>query len=433
MITTAPFPLALGSARPPALIAAAEKYFRDRALVFAVAAQGQAPHVMRDLVTGAIPTTLSATKAVGYSPLGVGMTTDAANSGPVWGTPPAMPSTFANATMVWVGVPASTAAVVWMMTFGNSAGNPYLSIAYDGTNGAFRYFENSYLSTANGTAPTGPVYVVVITKAGTAKKIYINGVLLGSNSAGSATQTAGGVALGRIVASPGTVGPGTHCLGALWSRTFSDAEVSDLSVSMLRSVAQPRRFRPQYTPIASGGTNVLTDTGVLTVAGFAPTTAVSNNQNVLSGVGAATLSGFAPTVTASGNQNVLAGLGVVTLTGFAPTVTASGAQNVLPGVGLAVLSGFAPSVATTNNRNVLPGVGAAVLSGFAPTVFATNPVNVLPGRGVLSLTGFAPTATVSTAGVPALGRTSFTLTASRSSTAVVASRSAILVRNSDLN
>lgn len=287
MIEIAPFPLALGIARPPALIAAAEKYFRDRALVFAVAAEGQAPYAMRDLVTGAIPTTLPATKAVGYTPLGVGLITDAANSGPVWGTPPAMPSTFANATMAWVGTPTASGAVGWMMTFGNSAGNPYLSIAYDGANGAFRYFENSYMSAANGSSPTGPVYAVVITKAGTAKKLYVNGVLLASASTGSATQTSGGVALGRIVASPGTIGPATNNLGALWSRTFSSDEVLDLSLSLLRSIARPRRFRPQYAPNVSGAVTGASSLALGLAGSIAATVLVTSSSSVPLPIGAA--------------------------------------------------------------------------------------------------------------------------------------------------
>lgn len=158
-----------------------------------------------------------------------------------------------------------------------------------------------------------------------------------------------------------------------------------------------------------GGVNVLPGFGQLTLGGFAPTVAVSNNVNVAAGVGSLSLTGFAPF--AGTSQSITAGLGQLTLTGFAASVSTGGNISVSPGFGQLTLTGFAPSVATP--RNVQAGVGALSLTGFASLVAtpqnvqadvgsltltgfaatASTPRNVAAGLGTLTLTGFAPTVT----------------------------------------
>lgn len=99
---------------------------------------------------------------------------------------------------------------------------------------------------------------------------------------------------------------------------------------------------------------------------------VPSNVTVLPGFGELTLTGFEPVAAVSDNKIVSAGVGALDLTGFAPTVLVG--LNVLVGVGALDLTGFAPTVVVSQNVTVATGVGALDLTGFAPSpiIFVTQ-------------------------------------------------------------
>lgn len=151
-------------------------------------------------------------------------------------------------------------------------------------------------------------------------------------------------------------------------------------------------------PLGQSGVNpavVAADLGSLTLAGFAPTVAVSANQRVLPDVGALTLAGFSPTVLTP--RTVRPGVGVLTATGLAPTVLTP--RVAKPGVGVLSVVGLAPTLVVP--RVVRSGVGALAVTGFAPTI--TVAVVARPGVGALTLNGFAPVVVTPQVVRPAVG------------------------------
>lgn len=148
------------------------------------------------------------------------------------------------------------------------------------------------------------------------------------------------------------------------------------------------------TTFAAGSNSVNPGVGVLTLAGFAPSVAVTANQFATPGAGALTLAGFAPTVTRTANQVVSPGVAALTLAGPSPVVNSGASQAASPGVGALSLAGFAPSVAQSLNQFAAPGAGPLVLAGLAPGVAQTANQAVGPAAGPLILAGYAPTVTV---------------------------------------
>jgi len=149
-------------------------------------------------------------------------------------------------------------------------------------------------------------------------------------------------------------------------------------------------------------TIVDTDTGAITLTGFAPTVTASDHQEVLPDVGSITYSGFSPTIELPVNNsgfsptielpvNIQPDVGAVVFTGFEPTVSAGANVEVLPDVGAVTFAGFAPTVSTTANIDVQPDVGTIAFAGFAPAISYSDDVEVTPDVGTLNLTGFEPT------------------------------------------
>lgn len=177
--------------------------------------------------------------------------------------------------------------------------------------------------------------------------------------------------------------------------------------------------------VGATATSVLSGSGSVAAAGFAPAVGVSANQAVTPGLGAPIATGFAPAASASNNQAVTPGVGSGTLTSVAPSVTVSSAQVPAPGVGVLTGSGFAPAIAlpvavptgigsvtatgaaptaaATANIAVTPALGAPILTGAAPSVVATANQVASPNVGALAAAGFAPTASASSGQAPAPG------------------------------
>lgn len=378
---------AVAGARLPRLVAAAELYWRDPALIFGVDySQGT-----RDLVTGALPTTVSTIG--GYSALGPGAKTDGTRTGFVYATPPGLAATFAAITVVLVVNPLNinTGTFRYLMGMGPD-GDPAMSVVMDTTNLRYGILENAFSWAPNNSLVIGQTNVVIAIKNGTTHTVYIDGVQSMNDTTGSATRSAAVLGIGREGSATTNYASAVISAAMVFNRALTANEAADLSFRLRRQMPDTERFRPQYfVPAgAGGGVNLTPGAGALALTGFAPTVGVSNNQNVLAGVGALSLSGFAPSAAVSNNQNVLAGAGVLTLTGFSPAVVVN--TRVLPGVGALTLSGFAPTVALSNNQNVLAGVGALSLAGLAPLVSIGT--TVAPGVGVLSLAGFSPTIAV---------------------------------------
>lgn len=77
-----------------------------------------------------------------------------------------------------------------------------------------------------------------------------------------------------------------------------------------------------FQPVAGSGATVLPDFGALTLSGFNPIVAVTDNKVILPSVGAITITGFAPLINIPANINV--GVGTLSLVGFSPIVSISG-------------------------------------------------------------------------------------------------------------
>jgi len=79
-----------------------------------------------------------------------------------------------------------------------------------------------------------------------------------------------------------------------------------------------------------------------------------NNINVSPSTGALTITGYAPTVAATQNQNVSPSTGKLVITGYAPTVFAS--KEVTPATGELVITGYAPTVVVAEVPTFISGI-----------------------------------------------------------------------------
>jgi hypothetical protein len=392
----------LSGVRLPRIAAACLKYFEDPACVFAVVTEGQVVYQPRDLILGAAPSTNAGQKKPGFSQLGVGFVADASNSGLAFNKPAGLATTMADVSVLLVMIPSNAVTGTNKIAFSldnstNGTGDPDIGLWYSETNQAFIYVDNTVDAAANNTSLLNTVQAVVLTKAGTAKKAWANGVQVinTTNGAASHSTTSDKIGIGRGGSSAGSYASGTYLAAAMWNRTLTDAEAYELSKLALVGNPAGRRFRPRYVVPASGGggVNVTPGVGVLTVTGFAPT--VSTPVNCTPGVGSLTLTGDAPTVATP--VNTTPGVGTLTLTGPAPAVATP--IDATPGLGQLTLTGFVPTVATP--VNVAPGAGALTLTGLAPAVQAG--AGAVPGTGVLSLTGFVPAVSTPVSVLPGVG------------------------------
>lgn len=125
---------------------------------------------------------------------------------------------------------------------------------------------------------------------------------------------------------------------------------------------------------------------------FAP--AGSNSVNP--GAGSITLTGFAPVVAQSDNRAFAPGVANIAFTGYAPTITQAAGQSFNPGAAPITLTGFAPVVSQTGSLAFIPGAASLTVTGFAPSVIRTGGslesllVAVLRSQCPRALPDFAP-------------------------------------------
>lgn len=172
------------------------------------------------------------------------------------------------------------------------------------------------------------------------QKTYVNGVLIGS-------RTAGGFFTGNRTFSLGwgssnTVLACNMFYARLYKRALAAAEVKSL-------YAQP------YSILTSSSLRRV-------IPGFALDESIPP--------GSLTMAGIAPTIALT----IAIGVGALTLTGLAPTTSQAGATIAVPAAS-ATLTGFAPSVAISNLA--APGAGALALTGAAPTAKVTTAIRAI--------------------------------------------------------
>ena len=129
----------------------------------------------------------------------------------------------------------------------------------------------------------------------------------------------------------------------------------------------------------------------LSLSGFAPTVAVSNNIVVTPGVSAPVFAGQSPAVVIGAATVIQPGTASVTFSGQAPTLLVT--VTIPTGLGQPVVTGLAPTALVSNNITVLPGLGTPVFAGIAPNVVAS--ISASPGFGQVSFGGLAPSAVLS--------------------------------------
>lgn len=150
--------------------------------------------------------------------------------------------------------------------------------------------------------------------------------------------------------------------------------------------------------------------GSLTLAGYVPDVARTDNRTAAPDAGSLALTGEIPTVSlAAGHQTVEPGAGSLALAGYVPTVSqASGPITVEPPAGSLAITGYAPARGTglrivgyeptvvieaaDGNITIQVPAGSLSVSGEIPAVQIDQlPITVAVPSGGLVLTGYVPT------------------------------------------
>lgn len=108
----------------------------------------------------------------------------------------------------------------------DSAKNPNRFVVYLDTSKVTYWVKNNTIQTS--TISTSTWYYVVVTKDGSTYSLYLNGTLVTTQSAGSATTTDNNTRLGASEDSAGAKYTGLIDEVGIWSRALSAAEVSQL-------------------------------------------------------------------------------------------------------------------------------------------------------------------------------------------------------------
>ena len=203
---------------------------------------------------------------------------------------------------------------------------------------------------------------------------------------GAVSDADGMMAIYAKVSVAVSVAPG---VGALTVTGFAPVVATSNNINITPSFGE--LIVTGFAPIINIGTNSAPSTGALIVTGFAPAVTTTDHINITPSVGALVVTGFAPTVTTSNHQNAITSKGDLVVTGFAPTVTTSDHINIQTSLGELTIVGFAPTISISNHIVITPSFGELIITGFAPTVtIGASGATAEPGTGVLTITGFAP-------------------------------------------
>lgn len=164
------------------------------------------------------------------------------------------------------------------------------------------------------------------------------------------------------------------------------------------------------------GTTLTPSVASLSLTTFAPTATVSNNISVTPSATSLSLTGQAPTVTATDNKSATPSLATLSLSTFSPTIAVSDNKSAVPSTASLTLTGLAPT--TLLNTNLIPSVASLTLSGQAPTATVSDNKTATPSLATLSLSTFAPTVTATNNQFATPSTSSLTLTGQAPSTII---------------
>lgn len=223
------------------------------------------------------------------------------------------------------------------------------------------------------------------------QRLLIDGRLLAGTNTWSASGAVTSFLLSsRLSDAGGRIIDATHNLCVIFNQSLSAEEATEVGVNPYLI------FRPLKTIslnlVAAGDTTLTPAAGALTLTGYAPTVAATDNKTLTPAAASLTLTGYAPTVSVSDNVFLAPAAGTLTLTGQ----TSTQKTTLAPAAGALTLTGYAPVVATTGDQTLAPAAGAVTLAGYAPTLKLTVPVAAgsltLSGNGVVLETPVAPAA-----------------------------------------
>lgn len=225
----------------------------DRSLKFAVLPDADMRASSRELIGGLAPTT--ALDTLGTGMFGPTLKSDGSATWNIWDKWAGSGTTIATFTMVAIVQPISGSGRRCLVTLGGGGSLDALGLTYQGTNNAFGFDDNSSDYGTNGTAAmNGKHYVMTLTKSGTAKKVYQDGVQTVSVTSGNNPATLGSIAIGaNSSATSDAPGACAVSLVMIFDRLFSASEVMDIS-KLLRPVSDLDEWpMPYYVAIAAAG------------------------------------------------------------------------------------------------------------------------------------------------------------------------------------
>ncbi len=126
------------------------------------------------------------------------------------------------------------------------------------------------------------------------------------------------------------------------------------------------------------------NTGVVSIAGFAPTTSISDNKTSNTSTGGITIENFAPIWSSEAAGSSFEGFtdtGIIALLGFIPSIQTP--RIVSTSFGESLINGFNPTILISDNKTVNTNVGVILITGNSPTLIIPSSIPVNYGEIII--------------------------------------------------